>query len=160
MISAMIYLWHSKCYITLNIYSIMSHIKIDVSHYIYIPYRTRRYCTETCIINGVTIPKNSYVYIAIHPLHYSPEFWDKPEEFRPERLEGVKSMIKNANTTTHRFSPEEKEDRHPMCYMPFGWGPRNCLGMRFAQVEAKMALTAMLRKFKFVKTPETEVSDS
>ena len=47
-----------------------------------------------------------------------------------------------------------------MCYMPFGWGPRNCLGMRFAQVEAKMALTALLRKFKFEKTPETEVSNT
>ena len=56
-----------------------------------------------------------------------------------------------------RFSPEEKEERNPLCYMPFGWGPRNCVGMRFALMEAKMALANILRKYKFHTAPDTEV---
>ena len=55
------------------------------------------------------------------------------------------------------FHPDEKAKRHPLAHMPFGWGPRNCIGMRFALMEAKMALISMLRKFHFEKCPETEV---
>ena len=41
--------------------------------------------------------------------------------------------------------------------MPFGWGPRGCIGMRFALMEAKMAMVSVLRKFKFERAPDTEV---
>lgn len=41
--------------------------------------------------------------------------------------------------------------------MPFGFGPRNCVGMRFAMMEAKMALLTVMRKFKLEKAPDTEV---
>ena len=57
----------------------------------------------------------------------------------------------------HRFTPEEKAKRHPLAHMPFGWGPRNCIGMRFALLETKFALISVLRKYKFVRAPETEV---
>ena len=57
-----------------------------------------------------------------------------------------------------RFTPEEKAKRPALCHIPFGWGPRNCIGMRFALMEAKMALIEILQKYKFVRTPETEVS--
>ena len=57
-----------------------------------------------------------------------------------------------------RFTPEEKAKRPNVCHMPFGWGPRNCIGMRFALMEAKMALIEILRKYTFVRAPETEVS--
>ena len=56
-----------------------------------------------------------------------------------------------------RFTPEEKAKRHSLAHMPFGWGPRNCIGMRFALLEAKLALISVLRKYKFVRAPETEV---
>ena len=57
-----------------------------------------------------------------------------------------------------RFTPEEKAKRPALCHIPFGWGPRNCVGMRFALMEVKMALIDVLKKYSFVETPETEVS--
>ena len=56
-----------------------------------------------------------------------------------------------------RFTPEEKAKRHPCAYLPFGYGPRNCIGMRFALLEAKMALIEILSKFRIVLAPETKV---
>ena len=56
-----------------------------------------------------------------------------------------------------RFTPEEKAKRHPLAHLAFGWGPRNCIGMRFALLEMKLALISVLRKYKFVRAPETEV---
>ena len=47
-----------------------------------------------------------------------------------------------------RFTAEEKAKRHPCAYFPFGLGPRNCVGMRFALMEAKMALIEIVRKFR------------
>ena len=59
-----------------------------------------------------------------------------------------------------RFSSHEKDSRHPMCFMPFGAGPRNCIGMKFALMEAKMCLTSLLRKYKFERAPDTQVSNT
>ena len=57
----------------------------------------------------------------------------------------------------HRFTPEEKAKRHPCALLPFGYGPRNCIGMRFALLEAKMALIEIVSKFRIVLAPETKV---
>ena len=56
-----------------------------------------------------------------------------------------------------RFTTEEKAKRPQLAHMPFGWGPRNCIGMRFALLEAKIALIEILKKYSFVRGPETEV---
>ena len=55
-----------------------------------------------------------------------------------------------------RFTAEEKAKRPQFCYMPFGHGPRSCIGMRFAMLEAKLALMELLRRFSFVRAPDTQ----
>ena len=62
------------------------------------------------------------------------------------------------STYIYRFSAEAKAKRPQHCYMPFGSGPRNCIGMRFALLEAKMALIEILKKFRFIRAPDTQVA--
>ena len=56
-----------------------------------------------------------------------------------------------------RFTPEAKASRPQLAHMPFGWGPRNCIGLRFALLEIKIALMEILKKFSFAQGPETAV---
>ena len=56
-----------------------------------------------------------------------------------------------------RFTPEEKAKRPQLCFMPFGFGPRICIGMRLALLEAKIALIELLKRYTFTRAPETEV---
>lgn len=60
----------------------------------------------------------------------------------------------------YRFTREEREKRHQMAHMPFGWGPRSCIGMRLALMEAKMALVAVLHHYKLVEGPDTQKVNS
>jgi len=105
-----------------------------------IPSHIGRWASEERTICGVTIPKHVAVTAAVWVLHHDPRFWKDPWKFDPER-----------------FAPENRDKIVEMSYMPFGEGPRNCIGRRFALMEAKMALVEILRKFSFEtneKTPE------
>ena len=57
----------------------------------------------------------------------------------------------------NRFSPENKKDRNPYHFIPFGNGPRNCIGMRLALQELKVAIIHVLRKVKVSKCKKTKV---
>ncbi|XP_041367294.1 cytochrome P450 3A14-like [Gigantopelta aegis] len=100
--------------------------------------RLNREAKDTVEINGVTIEKGMDVHVAVYAVHYLEEYWLDPQTFDPER-----------------FTPENKANRNPYCYLPFGNGPRNCIGMRLAQMEAKFALIRILQNFKFATGPET-----
>ena len=89
---------------------------------------------------GLTIPKGMIVNFNVQALHHSPEFYPSPERFDPDR-----------------FVPENKDKLVPYTYMPFGIGPRNCVGMRFALMEAKTAVAHMINKFRFTRTNNTQV---
>ncbi|XP_035693883.1 cytochrome P450 3A29-like, partial [Branchiostoma floridae] len=95
--------------------------------------RFDRICKEDTEVKGLHIPAGMIVNIPVYAIHYDAELWPEPEKFKPER-----------------FTKEEKESRDPYAYLPFGSGPRNCVGMRLAQLELKFALAKMLQKFRFV----------
>ncbi|KFP28785.1 Cytochrome P450 3A13, partial [Colius striatus] len=102
--------------------------------------RLERVCKKDVEINGVTIPKGTVVIIPPYTLHRDPEYWPNPEEFRPER-----------------FSKENKDTIDPYTYLPFGAGPRNCLGMRFALLTLKVAIASLLQHFTFHTCKETQI---
>jgi cytochrome P450 family 3 subfamily A len=56
-----------------------------------------------------------------------------------------------------RWNPENKAKRSPYSFMAFGSGPRNCVGMRFAIEELKMAISALVKQFRFYPVEETPV---
>lgn len=99
-----------------------------------------RESSNACHIGNTFIPGGLAVAADVWTVHYSKELWgDDADEFRPER-----------------FSHEESRGRHHVAWMPFGLGPRNCIGMRFALFEEKLTLTRMLMRFRIVKCSQTE----
>lgn len=81
---------------------------------------------------GFSIPKGTIVDIAASEMMHDPQYWPEPEKFRPERfMEGENHLIV------------------PGSYMPFGLGPRQCLGMRFALTETKLIMAKLLMRFEF-----------
>ena len=103
----------------------------------------QRMCKETTKIKDITVPKGTRVFINVQDLHMDPEHWgpEPVDEFVPER-----------------FAPDRKGARYPMVFLPFGGGPRICVGMRFALMEAKMAVINMLQRYTVVKCNSTKVS--
>uniref|UniRef100_A0A668RVG4 unspecific monooxygenase n=1 Tax=Oreochromis aureus TaxID=47969 RepID=A0A668RVG4_OREAU len=102
--------------------------------------RLERVAKASVEINGFVIPKGMVVMVPTWPMHRDPEIWPEPEKFKPER-----------------FSKENKETIDPYTYMPFGAGPRNCIGMRFALVVMKLAIVEILQRYSFSVCKETEI---
>ncbi len=102
--------------------------------------QVNRECSEDYDLNGIHIPAGTEVIIPIYFLHRDSGAWQDPETFHPER-----------------FRSPAKDTRHAFQFLPFGAGPRNCIGMRFALMEIKIALVKILMRFKFERSPETQV---
>ncbi len=83
-------------------------------------------------IHGVDIKKGDFIVIGIMPLHRHETLWSNPNAFDPTRFDddGMK--------TRHRFS-----------FIPFSGGPRVCIGLRFAMMEASIILANLLRAYNF-----------
>ena len=102
--------------------------------------QVNRECVNDYKFNDIYIPAGLQVIIPVYFLHRDPDVWPNPEKFDPER-----------------FRSPAKDGRHPYQFLPFGLGPRSCIGMRFALMEIKIALVKFLMKYKFVRSPETQV---
>lgn len=89
-------------------------------------------------ISGVHLPKDTLIEISAYAVHHDSEYFPEPFVFKPER-----------------FLPENRQNLKPYSYIPFGQGPRNCIGMRFAYQEIKLFLAKVIRRYRFSTTPNT-----
>ncbi|KAI3469666.1 hypothetical protein Pfo_026329 [Paulownia fortunei] len=97
-----------------------------------------RLIDEDVKINEYTIPKDSLVTFPILMFHRSTEIWGEDAgEFRPDRF--AEGALKAANGEA--------------AFLPFGWGPRICIGMHFSMLESKTFLAMLLREFSFELSP-------
>ncbi|XVF56481.1 hypothetical protein PTKIN_Ptkin06aG0124500 [Pterospermum kingtungense] len=90
---------------------------------------------EDDVLGKYPIKRGEDIFISVWNLHHSPSLWQDPEKFNPERwpLDG-----QNPNETNQNF-----------CYLPFGGGPRKCVGDMFASFEAIVAVAMLVRRFNF-----------
>lgn len=80
----------------------------------------------------LVIAKGTRIVVPLAAIHRDPDIYEDPHNFQPER-----------------FTPEEIKKRHPMSYLPFGEGPRNCVAYRFGLMQAKLGLIMLLKNFSF-----------
>ncbi|KAJ8720124.1 hypothetical protein PYW07_012167 [Mythimna separata] len=87
----------------------------------------------------VTIDKGVFIFMPTHGLHRDPKYFPNPNVFDPER-----------------FSPENKVKIQPYVYLPFGDGPRKCLGIRASKLFVLLCLASFLRKYKVTPSAKTK----
>src|SRR5262249_23173430 len=87
-------------------------------------------------IGGYSIPANSPILWSIYFSHRHPDFWEKPEQFYPEH-----------------FSEELSAKRPRHAYVPFGGGPRTCLGNNFAMIEMQLILATIAQQYRVSLAP-------
>jgi cytochrome P450 len=87
-------------------------------------------------IGGVAIPAGAVITISPHTTHRNPTLWPDPGRFDPER-----------------FAPARSADRHRFAYLPFGGGPRVCIGNSFAMTEALVILATIAQRWRLAPEP-------
>ncbi|OWF54739.1 cytochrome P450 3A8-like [Mizuhopecten yessoensis] len=100
--------------------------------------RTDRVCLKDTEVNGIKIPAGMNISVPIYGIHHDPDNWRDPEKFIPERF-------------------AEKDSYDPMTFLPFGYGPRICIGMRLVQMELKLSLAKVIRNFRISISSETQI---
>jgi cytochrome P450 len=92
------------------------------------------------MISGTPIPKGANIIILPWVIHRHRLLWDDPERFDPER-----------------FAPERSAGRHRFAYLPFGGGPRICIGMALAMTETMLILATMAQHYRLKLVPGQDI---
>lgn len=105
---------------------------LDESLRLYPPvYVLARAGIEADQIGGYDLPPQAIITMSTYHTHRHPDFWPEPEKFDPER-----------------FSPEQEAKRPRYAYVPFGGGPRQCIGNIFALTEAQLVLATVGQRYR------------
>jgi cytochrome P450 len=99
-----------------------------------------REALEQTTIGGYHVPDGAKVLLNIISIHRNPAFWPEPDKFKPER-----------------FAPGVNEKRHRFAFMPFGGGPRQCIGNNFALMEGHLLLALMAQHVELKLVPGQDV---
>lgn len=99
-----------------------------------------RQTAEADELGGYRIAPGSIVGVCPYVLHRNPRLWDNPEGFDPDR-----------------FAPDRAQERPRYAYLPFGGGPRTCIGNHFAMMEAQIILAMVVREHALDLVPEHPV---
>lgn len=101
-----------------------------------------RICTEEYKMpnSNVTIKPGTRTLIPIYGFHHDPQYYPNPDKFDPDR-----------------FTKEASATRPQYAFIPFGEGPRVCIGQRFAMMQVRVGLVALLRTLKFSPCAKTEI---
>ena len=94
-------------------------------------YVFSRAVKEDDVIGGFRIPGGTMVDLSPYVTHRHPDFWERPDEFLPER-----------------FAPEASAQRPRYAYFPFSGGPRQCIGNGFAMMEAQLILATVAQRYR------------
>lgn len=94
-----------------------------------------RLVAEDVLFQDYLLPAGSRVMYSIYLTHRYPAYWDNPDQFKPDRL-----------------NAKHKRNILPYAFLPFGGGPRNCIGAAFGQMEAKVVLARILQQFNLQPT--------
>lgn len=104
-------------------------------------YLLARSPAEDVTIGGYTIPKGTEIVLWVYMTHHDPRWFPEPERFIPER-----------------FTPENEAALPKGAYVPFGAGPRVCIGKQFALIEARLLLATLAQRVRFDLVPGHRVA--
>lgn len=90
-------------------------------------------------IGGYYIAPGTTIAICLYTLHRHPRFWEAPDTFDPDR-----------------FAPERSASRHKFAFIPFGAGPRQCIGNTFGLMESGLVLAHVAQHFMLEMAPGSE----
>jgi cytochrome P450 len=91
-------------------------------------------------VGGHHIAAGSYILWSTYAMHRHPDFWERPEDFEPER-----------------FTAERVANRPRHAYIPFSHGPRICIGNSFAMTEAHLIIAAIAQRYRLTLVPDQEI---
>lgn len=109
---------------------------------------------------GAIVPKGTFVIIPVLSFHHDQEYFEQPTVFDPERFNKYASSTTttaSSTTTSSTSSSTSTTFKSSLAYLPFGKGPRTCLGVQFGMFQTKLGLCMLLKQFQFEVCAKTDI---